>query len=113
MGNHGYGSFPNRSEIIEQTDPTRVIAEVATPAINVSAALISSSANNDATRLTPTIGMPVSKNQIATMNLNRSSPNPRPPIGNRKYSLSIFSPSDRKASVLSEGLFGLKYNLLL
>src|ERR1700676_882295 len=90
MGNHGYGSFPNRSEIIEQTALTRVIAEVATPAINVSAALISTSANNDATRLTPTIGMPVAKNQVATMNLKRSSPNPRPPIGNRKYSLSIF-----------------------
>jgi hypothetical protein len=59
--------------------------------INETAAIISTSANNDAPVLAPTIGTPVSKNQVATMNLNRSSPNPRPPIGNRKYTLSIFS----------------------
>jgi hypothetical protein len=47
--------------------PTSVIAEVPTPAINKSVALISTTAKNDVTGLAPTIGMPVSKNQVATI----------------------------------------------
>jgi hypothetical protein len=82
---------------MEQTAPTSVIAEVPAPATNESAAPISTNANNDATKLPPTIGIPVSKNQVATMSLNRSSPNPRPPLGNRKYILSIFAPFNRTA----------------
>jgi hypothetical protein len=74
---------------MEQTAATAVIAEVATPAIRNTAALISTKPKKEVAGLAPTISMPVSKNQVATMNLNSSSPNPIPPLGNRKYSLSI------------------------
>jgi len=74
---------------MEHTAPTRVLAEVPNPAIKESAATISTSAKNDANGLAPTIGILVSKNHVATMSLSRSRPNPRPPLGNRKYMLSI------------------------
>jgi hypothetical protein len=60
------------------------------PAISENEALISATATIDPTVLAPASGTPVSKNQVATMSLNSSNPNPMPPLGNRKYTLSIF-----------------------
>src|SRR5712671_2918102 len=74
---------------MQQTTPMLAFAEVLAPAINKTAVLINTTAKRNIIGLAPNIGMPVSKNQAATMILSRSSPKPTPPPGNREYSLSI------------------------
>jgi hypothetical protein len=74
---------------MQQTAPMVAFAEVPAPAINSTATLINTRAKKNVAGLMLNIGMPVSKNQAATMILSRSNPKPTPPPGNREYSLSI------------------------
>jgi hypothetical protein len=93
---------------MEQTAPTSVIAEVPAPAIKERAAPTNTSAKSEAAGPAPTIGSPVSKNHVATMNLNNNSPRPMPPLGNRKYIVSISCSFNRTALRDALKLFALE-----